>query len=222
MSSRRAVIVLPLVGLSVLVYALMAAATLYTGVFGDGGVAWNLFLAWIPFIIAVAVYDGYRRGANRALLVSGGVLWLLFFPNAPYLTTDLKYLRGLEGLSFKYEVVLLSTAATVGLALGFASLYLMQAVVRRLLGSVNAWFFVVATLVLSSFGVYLGRFQRWNSWDVFTRPGALLSDLLRAAGDPSDHLHAVGLAVVFTAFLGAGYLLFYPFARAALQEPNRR
>jgi len=222
MSTRRAVILLPLVGLSVLVYALMAAATLYTGVFGDGGIAWNLFLAWIPFIIAVAVYDGYRRGANRALLVGGGVLWLLFFPNAPYLTTDLKYLRGLEGLSLKYEVVLLSTAATVGLALGFASLYLMQAVVRRLLGSVNAWFFVVATLALSSFGVYLGRFQRWNSWDVFTRPGALLSDLLQAAGDPSDHLHAFGLAVMFTAFLAAGYLLFYPFARAALQEPNRR
>ena len=222
MSTRRAVILLPLVGLTVLVYALMAAATLYTGVFGDGGIAWNLFLAWIPFVIAIAVYDGYRRGANRALLLGGAALWLLFFPNAPYLTTDLKYIRGLEGLSLKYEVVLLSTAAAVGLALGFASLYLMQAVVRRLFGSVNAWFFVFATLVLSSFGVYLGRFERWNSWDVFTRPGALLADLSRAAAAPSDHMRGVMLAVLFTGFLAVGYLLFYPFARAALQEPTRR
>jgi uncharacterized membrane protein len=222
MSNRRAALLFPLIGLTVLVYLLIAAATVYTGAFNDTGIAWNLVLAWIPFLLAVAVYDGFRRGANRTLLVAGGALWLLFFPNAPYLTTDLKYLRGLEGLPLKYEAVLISTAATVGLALGFASLYLMQAVVRRLLGAVNAWFFVVGTLVLSSFGVYLGRFERWNSWDVFTRPGTLLVDLWRAAADPSDHVQGIILAVLFTGFLGAGYLLFYSFARTAIQEPTRR
>ena len=79
-----------------------------------------------------------------------------------------------------------------------------------------------ATLVLSSFGVYLGRFQRWNSWDVVTRPGALLADLSRAAADPSDHVRGVMLAVLFTGFLAVGYLLFYPFARSAIPESSER
>ena len=222
MSNRRALILLPLIGLTALVYSLLAAASVYTGTIVDKGIAWNLFLAWVPFLIAIAVYDGFRRGVSRTLLVAGGGLWLLFLPNAPYLTTDLKYLRGLEGLPLKYEAVLISTAATVGLVLGFSSLYLMQSVVRRLLGAVNAWLFVVVALILSSFGVYLGRFQRWNSWDVFTQPGALFADLGRAAADPSDHVRAASLAVLFTGFLAVGYLLFYPVARTAIREPNDR
>lgn len=222
MSSRRAVIVLPLVGLSVLVYALMAAATLYTGVFGDGGVAWNLFLAWIPFIIAVAVYDGYRRGANRALLVSGGVLWLLFFPNAPYLTTDLKYLRGLEGLSFKYEVVLLSTAATVGLALGFASLYLMQTVVRQWRGPAAGWAFAVVAIGLGSLGIYLGRFLRLNSWDALEHPSVLPRIAHAVARDPFAYQEAIMVTALFTLALTFAYFLLYTLAAVGFELDTER
>ena len=73
--------------------------------------------------------------------------------------------------------MLLSAAAGAGLLLGFASLYAMQAVIRRAMGTLTAWLFVVGVLGLSSFGVYLGRIQRWNSWDVFTRPRVLATDL---------------------------------------------
>ena len=92
--------------------------------------------------------------------------------------------------------------------LGLASLYLIHAVARPLLGALNAWALVVGVLAVSSFGIYLGRVQRWNSWDVFVRPGALLGQL-------GDALHArpIGLTVLLTAFLVASYLVLYSFAR---------
>ena len=98
---------------------------------------WNLFLAWIPFGLAIYVYEGYRRGTGRVQLWAAGRLWLVFFPNAPYIVTDFKWLRDWTGAPIWYDVVLVSSAAWCGLLLGFMSLYLMQAVVRRALGAVR-------------------------------------------------------------------------------------
>jgi uncharacterized membrane protein len=133
---------------------------------------------------------------------------LLFFPNAPYIVTDLKHIGIGGGIPILYDVLLLSAAAWTGLLLGLTSLFLMHRVARRFLGVVNAWAVVVGVLTLSSFGIYLGRVQRWNSWDVFTQPGALL-------GGATDGLHArpLALTVLLTSFLLATYLVFYSFAR---------
>src|SRR3954469_12916001 len=53
---------------------------------------WNLFLAWIPFALALVVYDRYRRGASFMRLLPALTLWLLFLPNAPYIVTDFVHL----------------------------------------------------------------------------------------------------------------------------------
>ena len=135
---------------------------------------WNLFLAWIPFAIALYIYDGYRR-ARCACRSGAGAVWLVFFPNAPYIVTDFKWLRVSAGAPLWYDVVLVSAAAWCGLLLGFVSLYLMQAVIRRLWAR-SCVALRLRHLALGSFGVYLGRFQRWNSWDVFTRPRVLAQD----------------------------------------------
>ena len=118
-----------------------------------------------------------RRGP---LLWAAGVLWLVFFPNAPYIVTDFKWLRDWTGAPIWFDVVLVAAAAWCGLMLGFISLYLMQAVVRRSIGTVKAWLFVLGVLAVSSFGIYLGRFQRWNSWDVFTQPGHFAHNVVAA------------------------------------------
>ena len=198
-----------LAALTLLVYAMVGARVLYTGSEHYGALVWNLFLAWIPLVIALVVYDGYRRGTAAAPLLAGAGLWLIFFPNAPYIVTDLKHLRTWAGAPVWYDAVLACAAAWTGLALGFVSLYLMQAVARRLVGTVNAWLFVVAVLALSSFGIYLGRFERWNSWDVVTRPHVLLGDL-----SSLDQARTAGVTVLFTAFLAASYAVFYCFMSA--------
>jgi uncharacterized membrane protein len=140
--------------------------------------------------------------------VALGTLWLLFFPNAPYIVTDLKNIGVVGGIPILYDVLLLSAAAWTGLLLGLTSLFLIHTVARRLLGDSNAWALVVGVLAVSSFGIYLGRVQRWNSWDVFVRPGTLLGQL-------GEGLHArpIALTVLLTSFLLASYLVFYSFAR---------
>jgi len=217
-SDRRLAILAALLGLTLLVYAMVGVRVAYSGSPHYGALVWNLFLAWIPLLLALAVYDGFRRGAAWPRLFAGGSLWLLFFPNAPYIVTDLKHLRTWDGMPIWYDVVLASGAAWAGLALGFVSLYLMQAVVRRLVGAVNAWFFALGVLGLSSFGIYLGRFQRWNSWDLFVQPHALLADVSMRVARPLDHPRTVAVTVLFTAFLAATYLVFYSFLSASASD----
>src|SRR5204863_7282540 len=180
---------------------------LYSRTFDHAGSAWNLFLAWVPFVLALVVY-ARARSMSRPALVALASLWLLFFPNAPYIVTDLKHIGDAGRIPVLYDVLFLSAAAWTGLLLGLASLFLMHAVARRLLGAVSAWALVVGVLALSSFGIYLGRVQRWNSWDFFVRPGTLLGDVLE-----SFHVRPIALTVLLTSFLFVSYLVFYSFAR---------
>jgi uncharacterized membrane protein len=211
MSRRRLAILASLGGLSAFVVAMIAVRVAYTGNDYYTNLMWNLFLAWVPLGLAVYVYDGYRR-LSRLRLWAGGALWLLFFPNALYIVTDFRWLREAAGAPVWYDIVLVSAAAWCGLLLGFASLYLMQEVVRDVLGSARAWGFALAALGLGAFGVYLGRFERWNSWDVFTRPGHMAQSVLPTLVEPQNHPRALAVLVLFTAFLAMSYLVFYAFA----------
>lgn len=222
MSDRRLATLASLVGLTLLVYAMVGVRVLYTGGSNYGALVWNLFLAWIPFVLALVVYVGYRRRATSWKLLAGGALWLLFLPNAPYILTDAKHLRVTDSMPIEYDVVLVSAAAFAGLVLGFLSLYVMQTVVRRVAGALSAWVFALSVLALSSFGVYLGRFHRWNSWDLFTQPGALLGDIGAGFAHPYDHARTLAFMVVFSAFLGAVYFVFYSLVRVGIPETTDR
>ena len=148
MSRRRVAILASLVGLSALVLAMAAVRVVYTGTDYYSNLVWNLFLAWIPFGLAVYAYDGYRKGMGRLQLWAAAGLWLLFFPNALYIVTDFKWLRDWAGAPIWYDILLVSAAAWGGLLLGFTSLYLMQRIVGRAFGAVQAWAFALATLAL--------------------------------------------------------------------------
>jgi len=69
--------------------------------------------------------------------------------------------------------------AWTGCFLGVTSLQMMHSVVRRRIGRLWSWFFVITTLGLSGVGIYLGRFLRFNSWDILFRPGRLLGDIFK-------------------------------------------
>ena len=222
MSRRRlAIVAIPARACHALVVAMVAVRVVYTGNDYHTNLVWNLFLAWIPFGVAMYVYDGYRRGTGRFQLWTAGAVWLVFFPNATYIVTDFKWLRDSAGAPIWYDVVLVSSAAWCGLLLGFISLYLMQAVVRDALGAVELGSSCSAPSRWAPFGVYLGRFERWNSWDVFTRPRLLAQDILPALAHPQDYPKAVAVTVLFTAFLAMSYLVFYAFAQPENAEPLR-
>jgi uncharacterized membrane protein len=212
-SGRRVVVLLTLVVLSLLVVAMVAVRMNQTGYDTYSNLVWNLFLAWIPLGLALVVYDGAKRGLGGVWVVAFAGLWLLFFPNAPYLTTDMKYLRELGGAPLWYDVSLTGLAAFTGLALGLVSLYLVHSVARTYFGAILAWVGVWAVLALSSIGVFLGRFQRFNSWDVFTDPGPILGDVAKGLADPLNYPRTLAVTVVFGGFLIASYLVFYALAQ---------
>jgi uncharacterized membrane protein len=212
-SDRRIGVVASLAFLSLFVVAMIVFRVLYAQSSEHTAIAWNLLLAWIPLALALLVYDRARSGVLSPALAAAGVLWLLFLPNAPYIVTDLKHVGRGGPVPVLYDVMLLSAAAWTGLLLGLTSLYLMHSVARRLVGAGTAWALVTGALALSSFGVYLGRVQRWNSWDVFVRPGPLLNEIAVGVVHPLSHPRPIAVTILFTSFLLASYLVFYSLVR---------
>ena len=183
---------------------------------------WNLILAWIPLLLALLVYDRYRRGRSVLVLAPALVLWLLFLPNAPYIVTDFVHLSAGSPAPLWLDGVELSAFAWTGMLLGFASLYLVHAVARHRLGAVPSWVGVLCVLALVSVGVYLGRVKRWNSWDLLTQPGARLAQLHAHLGDPASLTRAVGISLAVTCLLAAAYLVFYVLMAVRLEAPATR
>src|SRR6266511_3811484 len=211
-SRRRLVTVLGLLLASLFCVGLVVLRMIESGSSDFSGLIWNLFLAWIPFALAVAVYDGWRRKRARGTLVVLGALWLLFFPNAPYIVTDFVQLERTADAPYWYDAVTVSAFAWTGVLLGFASLFLVQTVVRQWRGVVAGWVFAAVALALGSLGIYLGRFLRLNSWDALEHPSVLPRIAHAVARDPFRYGEAIGVTVLFTLALGFAYFLLYNFA----------
>lgn len=177
---------------------------------------WNLVLAWVPLVLALLVYDRHRRGARAASLAAPFVLWLLFLPNAPYLVTEFGLLRVIQDMPVWFDVAMLVTFAWTGLMLGFVSVYLVQAVARGLTGPVASWACALGALAAAGVGIYLGRYLRWNSWDVLVQPAAVL----RNAAARLDSPQLIGMSLVMAAFLTVAYTMLYVVLDAALDAQN--
>jgi uncharacterized membrane protein len=173
---------------------------------------WNLFLAVIPFGISSLLFRLNSAKAKTPALVFYplAALWLLFFPNAPYVLTDLIHLRPIT-VPLWYDLLLLLSFAWTSLMFGFVSLSDMQQLVRQRFNTATGWLFACTALALGSFGIYLGRFLRWNSWDILTEPQKLASDILEPLLNPLDHVGTYGFTVLLTAFLLLAYLMLQYF-----------
>jgi uncharacterized membrane protein len=207
-ANERLVVLVGLGGASALCVALELARE-YRWAADFRFLVWNLVLAWAPLMLALLVYDGYRRGGTLVRLAPALALWLLFLPNAPYIVTDFVHLSARSRAPLWFDGVELSAFAWTGMLLGFVSLYLVHAVLRHRLGAPAGWCVVLGVLALASMGVYLGRVKRWNSWDVLTEPGARLAELQAHLGDPATLARGLGVTVVVTGLLAAAYLVFY-------------
>jgi uncharacterized membrane protein len=97
-------------------------------------------------------------------------LWLLFFPNAPYIITDLLHLKGYSQNILWFDSLLIFTFAITGLLIGLNSLNIVHQSLELMLGKIPAWSAVIGSVILLGFGIYLGRYCRLNSWDLFNEP----------------------------------------------------
>jgi uncharacterized membrane protein len=208
---RDALAVLALLaGASLVCIALVFARIAYSDTSQYRFMLWNLLLAWVPLLLAATIYRLTSRegGVSWALLAPAGLVWLLFFPNAPYLLTDfLHFLEPRNGVPAWYDLLLFSWFAWTGFLLGVTALVPVQAAISRSWGRAAGWAAVVVVIVLTSLGVYVGRFLHWNSWDVITSPGATIERITDGVGRPLK-------LFAFTVLFSALFLLVYAASRA--------
>ena len=156
-----------LCGATLLSLILFRVRTLLSGSMDYAFLIWNIFLAWIPLGLAytASVFSWKRRFLLFSMPLMA-ILWMLFFPNAPYILTDLQHLGYPKpDVPLWFDMLLLIWFAWTGLLLGVVSMFLMHDIVRRQFGRLAGWVFVFSAGILSSLGIYIGRFLRWNSWD---------------------------------------------------------
>lgn len=211
--NRYSIAVFVLLNLACLIVVMLVAARIaYSETGRHIGLVWNLFLAWIPFILAYFAHlVSWRKTTLYFIIPVIAFLWLIFFPNAPYMLTDLQDLaRRSFDAPLWYDVIIVVWASWTGMLLGVISLYLMQDIIIRTFGRTPGWVFVFLISALSSFGIYIGRFVRLNSWDILQNPTEVAQDILGVVIDPSMRLAA--FTILYTVFFLFVYLLLYSFS----------
>ena len=165
---------------------------------------WNLFLAIIPFVLSNLL----QQKSNRLLFYVLFPVWLLFLPNAPYIITDLFHLRQGNLMPIWFDLLLISSFSVTGMFLFYISLNDMFLLLKSQFSSNFAWFLSVFVLFLSGFGIYLGRYLRWNSWDIIHKPQLLLHDVFTRIMHPTQHPKTWGITIGFGLFF---LITFYGF-----------
>jgi uncharacterized membrane protein len=176
---------------------------------------WNLFLAFIPWALSslLIIYPKLQEKKLAVITLLG--TWLLFFPNAPYILTDLFHLKHVVSMPMWFDLLLILSFAWVGLLFGFMSLWDIEKILKRYLiksrlkGLLRYRFsvpiFSSVLLFVGSFGIYLGRYLRWNSWDIIAEPFALIYDIGDRFVNPFEHPRTWGVTLLMGLFLNLVY-----------------
>ncbi|PCJ64787.1 MAG: hypothetical protein COA58_10960 [Bacteroidetes bacterium] len=177
---------------------------------------WNLFLAFIPWAASSLLIIYPKLQQKKIAVISLLGVWLLFFPNAPYILTDLFHLRyATSTMPMWFDLLLILSFAWVGLIFGFMSLWDIEKILKKyLIKSRLKWLlkyrlsipiFSSVLLFIGSFGIYLGRYLRWNSWDIMQEPLALIYDIGDRFINPFSHPRTWGVTLLMGLFLNLVY-----------------
>lgn len=192
----------------------------YSGTMDYRFYGWNTFLAAIPYLVSTQLIKLNRASALAWLLLA---IWLLFFPNAPYIITDLLHYEERPPVPFWYDILLVISAAWNGLILGLASLMNVEIFMARFLKPVWVHICVIASLLLCGYGVFIGRFLRYNSWDIVTDPKSLVYTSAHHVLVPQRYSKLWVFTLLFAVLLGIIYytLKNLPKLFAAKDAPGK-
>lgn len=167
---------------------------------------WNLFLAFVPWFAASIVY--IKNITNKFLLIIIIIFWLIFFPNAPYILTDLIHLGKGNLMPVWYDLILLLSFGFAGMIYGFVSLQMIEEKIRLVFKIKHASVISFFLIYVSCFGIYLGRFLRWNSWDIVKNIDSVFDDIFQRIIYPGDHRTTWGFTFLFGTLLNILYIVF--------------
>jgi uncharacterized membrane protein len=181
--------------------ALIVIRAAWTKNFDYGFLVWNLGLASAPILFSTLAVSQ----ARLSLRLFFGFLWLLFLPNAPYLITDFIHIRVLSSGPIWLDVLMLSSCAATGLAMGYCSVIQIHKLFNAAGKPVLGWTVAISAMFLSGFGIYLGRFLRWRTIDIAHDPFLLLTDVAERLTNPFVHYRAWAVTLGFGVMLSIGY-----------------
>ena len=194
--------------LSLYCVMLSAFRFLYTGTHGYLSLNWNLSLAFLPWLLtSVAVLRNVR---SRIAIPAIVAVWLLFFPNCLYILTDLIHLRQVVNAPLWLDLILVLSFAWAGLCFGFSSLMDIEFFMRKgfRAGAKTVAFLSASMIYLAALGIYIGRFWRWNSWDLLGNPAELMHFMFDRFTDAGNSYRIVGFTILMGTLLN---LMYFPF-----------
>lgn len=164
---------------------------------------WNLFLAIIPFGLSSLLLQAQKKNLYWLIFLT----WILFFPNALYIITDLMHLKQVNNIPLWFDVILFFSAAINGLLIAFISLYQVELFLQSRFSNNKTQLMLACCLFISSFGVYIGRFLRWNSWDIFFNPFQFIFEIIPPLINPFQHPRTWGVTIIFFLFFSSFYFI---------------
>ncbi|WP_236951666.1 DUF1361 domain-containing protein [Mariniflexile rhizosphaerae] len=175
---------------------------------------WNLFLAIIPFVITS--YLTLQPNIKKMKLILWFGIWLLFLPNAPYIITDLMHLRLNPDSYLWLDILVVTSFACNGLLLFYLSVLDMKNILKTYIKKPVNDILLITLLFLSSFGIYLGRFLRYNSWEILSNPKYLILDIFNIALQPITYREAWLFTFLFGIFLNIGFWMFTQLYKSSI------
>lgn len=201
--------------------ALLGGRILATGSHTYWFLGWNLLLAWLPigfawWLLARLANSRWSNPGNIALTL----LWLAFLPNAFYIASDTIHLTDSGNISVLYDAVMFLSFTFNGFILGYVSLFGIHNQLRKRFNATLAWWWVAGVLLLCSFAIYLGRYLRWNSWDIVVNPAGLIFDVSEPFINPTNHPQVFTTTLMFFVLLSSIYVVGYRLVKLAKDSPN--
>lgn len=170
-------------------------------------IPWNLFLAFVPYGITQLVTGRIDFIENRWKLVLALVVWLLFIPNAFYIITDLVHFTRVRSAPKWFDLLLIFSFAWNGIMFGIVSLRKVEVISAVIRGRHFSVMLVFAVMWLNALGIYIGRYLRFNSWDIITDPFSLVSEISDLLFNPLQNSVAWGMTFCYAVFMTLLYLL---------------
>lgn len=194
--------------------SLLAVRVLYTQELSYIFYAWNTFLAILPLVFSHVLLRQHKYNIKALLLI---LCWLALFPNAAYLITDLFHYEEKPPMPKWYDLLLVTTAAWNGLLLGIVSLMQVEQYLLRHMRVRWVRRLVIFSFILCGYGVYIGRYLRFNSWDAVVNPQKLLQTFAGHLFLPHQHLSTWAFTLSFGAMFGIVYFTLKQFQIATIR-----
>jgi uncharacterized membrane protein len=167
---------------------------------------WNLFLAYVPYAISQWLITRADKVRSKWKIAAILMVWLLFIPNSFYIVTDLFHLEHFNAVPKWFDLLLVFSFAWNGILLGIISIRQVHVVMTRASGRIFSELSIFAFMWLIAFGIYLGRYSRYNSWDIITRPFSLFAEMIEILFHPVSNRMEWGMITTYAIFMSLLYL----------------